>query len=461
MAGAENAFYEQLKELRIREDLGGLDALIEGLPVDDLRRYKTELVDTYLSMFSIWYSYLVCDKVREEDREGVASDLLGILLSAEKIDPQRIHYEERAECYEYLSDIKTEQEEKLCYIQEAIDEYSRALRSQAAVELNARLANALLARMLINRQFADDEFITILQLFQLAFAEYSESVFRSFLYACFRILHFPFGRKIYWHSRFIGQLTASLSNFAKKDPAIYLIWSDELKRILEHEVDDISPEYADELNKRSIELLEELTDHQTNDTGLLNSLGTAFDKAAQRMKIDSTKEKLRYYQIALNYFIKGQSINPAAWTFPVYATNVQMAMARIYNREHNQVNVIELFEAGKIIFSRTYEYEKGFTLTLRWGEFLIEYARLAYNFHAPDLLKEAESRLLIAKELGENYYRTPYIALAKIALKAGDKKKCLDILYECKSVFTTQYSEYDFEDVLRDEDFKEVWGVMI
>ncbi|SEW44258.1 hypothetical protein SAMN05428988_5730 [Chitinophaga sp. YR573] len=450
MEAAKKDVNKQLKELRINQDLGGLDTLIQSLSTDDLRKYKTELVDTCLSMFAIWYSYLVCDKIREEDREGVTSDLLEILSSAEKIDPEKIHYEERAECYEYLSEIKNE---KLHYIQKAIDEYNNALRNQGSVELNARLAHALLTRMLINQQFTDDEFIAVLQLFQLAFTAYSESVFRSFFYACFQILHFPFDRKHYWHAQFFDQLTASLSNFVKKDPVIYLTWSDELKRMLDH---DISPAYADELNKRSIELLEPLTDYQTNDTSLLNSLGSAFDKAAQRMETGS----LHYYQIALNYFIKGQSINPAAWTFPVYATNVQIAMARIYKQEHNQAKVIELFEAGKSIFLITYEYEKGLTLTLRWGEFLIEYARLAYNFDAPDLLKEAETRLLIAKELGENHYRTPYIALAKVALKTGDHQKCLDILRECKFVFTTQYYEYDFEDVLGDEDFKEVWEIL-
>jgi hypothetical protein len=133
-------------------------------------------------------------------------------------------------------------------------------------------------------------------------------------------------------------------------------------------------------------------------------------------------------------------------------------MARMYYQENNQEKVIVLFEEGKMVFSKTYAYEQGFTLMNYWGDFLIEYARLAYDFKAPDILKEAESKLLIAKEEGRGYYSQPYISLAKVALKAGNKQKCLDILQECKTVFTTPYAEYDFASVLKDEDFREVWA---
>lgn len=72
-------------------------------------------------------------------------------------------------------------------------------------------------------------------------------------------------------------------------------------------------------------------------------------------------------------------------------------------------------------------------------------------------MKEAESKLLMAKEKGRGVYSDPFLSLAKVALKAGDKQQCLDILQECKRVFTTEYSEYDFARVLKDEDFREVW----
>jgi hypothetical protein len=95
---------------------------------------------------------------------------------------------------------------------------------------------------------------------------------------------------------------------------------------------------------------------------------------------------------------------------------------------------------------------------LYWGDFLIEYARLAYDFNAPDILQEAESKLITAKEKGRGFYSHPYLSLAKVALKTGDKQKCLDIIQECNKMFSTEYYNYDFAGVLNNEDFKEVWA---
>src|SRR5438045_398464 len=106
-------------------------------------------------------------------------------------------------------------------------------------------------------------------------------------------------------------------------------------------------------------------------------------------------------------------------------------MAVIYHNKQNREKVIELFEEGRTLFSKVYEHEKDFTLNLYWGEYLIEYARLAYNFDAPEILEEATAKSLIAKELGRNYYSQPYTLLAKIALKSGDKDNCMEILKEC------------------------------
>jgi hypothetical protein len=257
--------------------------------------------------------------------------------------------------------------------------------------------------------------------------------------------------------QFMREMELSLADFAQKDAFIYLTWSNELLRVLSYEQYAIPTDYAAALNEKANALLDNIKDYTTKDTRHLNDLGNAFERAAKRMPVETTAEKLRYYEVAEKFYLKGHSINPAAWTFTVYATNVQMAMARIYHEAHNQEKMIALFEAGKISFATTYEYDQGFTLTLYWGDFLIEYARLCYNFNAPDILQEAESKLLMAKEKGQGYYSHPFLSLAKIALKTGDKQKCLDILQECNKTFTTEYYNYDFAGVLSDEDFKEVW----
>ena len=457
MEEAKNILSDQIEKLVDKEDVEGLDQLVQNLDAGTLLQYKTEIIDAWLNIFFLWSQDLYLGKVKKEDEETVVASLFEIISSVEKIEPGEVRYTLRAGCYEQLSEIKTEPEEKLQCIQKAIDEYTTGLLYKPTADMQARLAGALLNRMQITQQFTEEGFTEVLQLFQHAFTAYSETVFSSFLHGCFQLLHFPFKDNHHWHFVFMKQLEASLTQFAGDEPIIYLTWSDELARIFEYEKDTIEKEYASALNRRSIELLEPLINYETENNRRLNGLGHAFEKAAHRMEMNATVQKLHYYEIALKYYLKGQQLSPAEWTFPVYATNVQMAMAHIYNSVHNKIKVIALFEAGKVIFSTTGGYGKDFTLHLYWGEFLIEYARLAYNFNAPDILKEAESKLLIAKEHGRNFYSQPYIALAKVALKLGDEQQCLDILQECGAVFTTEYYKYEYSEVLKDEDFKEIW----
>ncbi|GAA3916647.1 hypothetical protein GO495_19685 [Chitinophaga oryziterrae] len=450
----QNEFQETLEKLTDKEDIAGIAALVNSLNAEELELYKTELLEAYANIYSLWYYDLICGKIKEEHQEGIVQELFDILTLAEKIDPENTHYGERAQCYEFLSELKGEETDKLLNIQKAIDEYSDALKKSENILVNAPLANALLDKMLITQEFTDDEFLKVLELFELAFTTYSESVVSSFIHGCFRILNFPFSKNHYWHSRFLNKFNLALTRFTEKEPIIFLTWSEALVRVLEYQQYEISPEYAEELNDISIELLASITDYQTDNQRLLNQLGSAFEKAAKRIK----REKLLYYTIALKYFTKGQTIEPATWTFPVYATNVLKAMAVIYHKQQNQEKVIALFEEGRALFSKVYKHEKDFTLNLYWGEFLIEYARLAYGFDAPQILEEATEKSLIAKELGRNYYNQPYTLLAKIALKTGDKDKCMEILKECKKVFSTEYYEYDMGPVLRDEDFREIWA---
>lgn len=443
----------QLEEIENKEDINGLNALVESLSAVEIQQYQAELTAAYEGLYSVWYYDLVCNKIIEEDRERFVGSLLEVITFAGKVNPEKSYYAERAECYKFLSGIKTDPTEKLIEIQKAIDEYAGVLKDKMPVEICALMVNALLDRMLITSVFTDDEFRKILTFFQHALAQYSETAVSSLLHACFRILNFPFPEKSYWHSQFIHTFNIALSSFAETTSIIALTWSNELVRVLEYQQYEITQEYADELNEKSIQLLEPLSDYQTDNINLLNQLGTSFKRAAKRTKTG----QLSYYEIALRYFTKGQTLNPAAWTFPVYATSIIEAMAVIYHRQEDAAKVISLFETGRTLFQKVHEHEKDFTLNLNWGNFLIEYARLGYNFKSPDILDEAMLKLDIAKELGKNYYSQPYMSLARIALKTGDRDKCLDILRDCKAIFSTEYYEYDFGPFLRDDDFKEIW----
>jgi hypothetical protein len=446
-------FNEQLEKLTDKEDTHGIEAFANSLSADDLHLYKDEFIEAYLNTFSLWYYDLICHKVSEDRREGVINEMFEILTLAKKISPELNFNRQRAQCYEYLSELKKEPEDKLLNIQKAIDQYLVTLNTSP--QYKAPLANALLDKILITANFSDDEFQKILDLLESAFETYSEGVASAYAHACFRILEFPFSKSQYWHEQFFSRYNAALAIFVKEQPIIILTWVHTLAGALQYRNYNITDEYADELNNKSIALMEDLVDFQTENHDLLNQLGSTFERAAKRMDAGATKEKLRYFNIALTYFTKGQLLKPATWTFPVYATNVLKAMAVIY---HNQGDsVIELFELGRTHFSKVDKHEEDFTLNLYWGEFLVEYARLAYNFEATDILEEATAKSLLAKALGRGFYSQPFFLLAKIALKRGIKEECMEILKECKAVFTTEYHVYDLAPVLRDADFKEIW----
>ena len=451
----KETIFQSLEKILREYDLYGLEQLVQSMTPAQISEYKKELVETYLDMFGMWMYEYDCHRISEENREEFLEDMIAMLDTAEEIDPAVIHYADRAGCYKMLADNAAEHEAQLTYFQKAIDEYRRAVQHPEFVQLNASLANALIDKMALSKQLDEKVFAEAHALFDLAYAEYSEFVMRIFLYSCFHILRTPFETKLQHHRDFIGHFEKSTLAFARKDPLIYLGCTKELTRILRHNYYQLSDEYAEELNTFIIGLLENLTDYDpyTHDQDLLNDLGHEFEAAAKRTRND-TSLKLSLHTTALKYFLRGQTVNPYAWTFPVYATNVLLEMSLIYYADKRQTELVETFEKGRTIFPLM--PDPNYTLMINWARFMIEYAKLAYNFDAPELLHEAEEKLFLAKTLGENYYDDPYILLAKIALKLGDSEKCMALLTACKSLFTTKYSIYSLSQVIEDEDFADI-----
>lgn len=442
---------DQIARLNENEDAEGLVQLIRQLPPDQLQIHKTALSEATESVFYVWLTDLQLGKIRQEDQDAVTTMLAELIQALEIVQPATCHHLMRALLYEQLSDQQTIPAEKLAYIQKGIDEYTAGLQKNANAEIQAKLAEALLNKMQHTADYNEKDLTGILQLFQTAFTGYSELIMIYFLHGSFRLLNFPFNENSSWHHRFLSQLETALTTFATIDAFVHLEYVNTLRRLLENELYQIPADYKATLHTKIIALMEPLKDYETKSEQRLNHLGQAFEKVAEGIGDHTTK--LNFYHAALSFFTQGQQINPAAWTFPVYATNVLMEMARIDAPD----KVIPLFEQGKALFALTYTYEPNFTLMHYWGKFLIEYAKQAYNFQAPDILKEAEEKLLSAKQLGNGFYDQPYRGLAKVALKLGNKQQCLDILAECKKVFTTDYHEYEHSFVLADEDFKEIW----
>jgi hypothetical protein len=454
MKNNKNTITDTIDQLANNYDLHELNQFAQGLSPSEIQLYKTELTDAYLRIFSMWHYDWVCDKIETDpaDPESFVRDfMLGLVDDAERIVPGLTLYAERGDCYRLLAEFPATPETRLAYLQQAIEIYQKAVKNAGFTQLHSTLANTLLDRMQLTGQFEAPVLEEALQHYQSAFATFSEHIFSQFLNAAFRLLNLDFADKWQWHNRFLNELSVAATRFAEQDSFVYLIWFNGLTGLLRYDENKLPADYAEEIQKKSIELLAYVQNYKTENQDRLNRLGSAFEWAAKQTT--DVSEKLFYHETALKFFTQGQYVNPAAWTFPVYATNVLMAMAKIYQQQQDTEKVIELFEAGKGIFAKN-THPNDFQLVIYWGDFLVEYARLAHNFQSPEILREAENKLLIAKEQGKQHYSRPYLSLAKVALKLGDKAKCLSILQECQTLFGKYYDRHP---ALEDEDFREVW----
>ncbi|MFL5746799.1 MAG: hypothetical protein ACJ751_19130 [Niastella sp.] len=451
----KDALDEQLLEITNARDDGRLHDLVESLSADDRQRYKRELADAYLDIYAVWHYDYMCDKVTTtEGPDSFLAYLLELLAEADKLDPSHINHQQRAYCYESWADLKENQEEKLTYLEKAEQEILQALKMEPDSSLlNNHLVGILLDKIKTGNQYRDEDFAIALAYFEQGLLNYRGGNQLTLIYKCIDIVRMPFSRNKYWHGVFLEKQHTVLHRRAEKDPLIYLDWVTEMKRIIEN-YDPETPLQLQDVIQQAVDLLKRLTNFESENPERLNELGHAFAKTAGVLdKTGSTADALYHYEMAVKYFTMAQDINPAAWTYPVYATNALMAMAAIYHARHDKATVLALFERGQGIFLKIYKPEEDFTANIYWGEFLIAYARLVYDFGSPGILQQAEEKLLIAQELGRNGYDHPYIARAKVALKLGDREKCLAILRECKAVFSHAHATYSLSKVIEDEDF--------
>jgi hypothetical protein len=394
--------YKNLEELADKEDLDELNKLVDSLPAEEVEKYREDIVNAYMSIYQTWAFDLDCGKI--ENGEGAVEYMLEIIDKITALDPETSYNSERGMCYEYMAEFK---DDKLVYIDKAIQEYAA---------IYPRLANARLARMAITHE---DEYEEILEILVEALKD--DDAVSSVLYTCFNI------KDPHWFEVYYNKVSSILY---EKDSLVKLTWVEVLDRL-------------DVQQAQLLELLETLTDYKTENQNILNKLGRAFEHAAKKAN------SLKHYNYACEYFIQGHHINPAAWTFPVYATNVIKQMVRFENQP-----VIELYEKGLKLFI---DNDTDFTLNLYWSEYLLDYARVAHNFNAPELLQQAVEKATFALQLGNGYYSSPYVNLAKATLKLGNREKCIEILRDCQKQFTSEWSTYSFEKELADEEFREIW----
>jgi tetratricopeptide (TPR) repeat protein len=439
----------QLKELANNYDLQAMDTLIESLSPAEREENKEEIIDTYKMVHSYGMYELDCGKVN--DPEDFTFFLMSIIDSIERFFPNEAYYQERACCYEYLSEHTAAYEDKLRYKQEAINIYNCAPES---TDMQMAMVRVLIDKMELTGQFTTEAFTELLSFFRPVLND--ATFVRSLIHQYFRVRFLPFEQNIYWHERLLREFEGAMHEQAESNRLVYLDWAETYHYMLYHDSPEIDAEYKATMVAQTALLLKPLEGYYTEDAELLNRLGKAFADTAKR----STDNNLclDYYQTAVDFFTKAHELQPAAWTFPVYATNALQGMAQIYHEQDAYEKLINAFEHGLQLFSQVYKHEEDFTLNLYWGDFLIAYTGLAYDYKSPSINRRAEEKLQRAIVLGDNYYSHPYFSLARLAIKTGDKEKCVTVLVQCRNAIrSTGYDAYDLGEALSDEDFKEVW----
>ena len=442
-------FLSKLQEHANNYDQEAMDSLVESLSPVQLEENKQEIIDAYYMVYSYGLYDLDCGKV--DGPEDFTLFLLSIINSIQRFFPDQMYYQERGCCYEYLADYTVAYEDKLRYKQQAFDIYNTAPESN---DMKMAMVRVMIDKMEITNQFTIEAFTELLSVFRQVLND--ASFVRSLIHQCFRIRFLPFEQNLYWYQRLLREFEGAMHQHAEKNLLVYLDWAETYHYLLYHDSPEIDSEYKTAMVAQTALMLKPLDGYYSEDAELLNRLGKAFADTAKR----STDKDLRldYYQTAADFFTKAHELQPAAWTFPVYATNALKDMAQIYHEQGAYEKVINTFEHGLQLFSQVYKHDEDFTLNLYWGDFLIAYTGLAYDYKSPSINRRAEEKLQLAIALGGDYYSRPYFALARLAIKTGNKQKCVTLLLQCREAIRSNgYDAYDLGEALGDEDFREVW----
>ncbi len=467
----------QLSECVQNYNEAGIDKLAKQIAKTGTIADKKLVAEAYSLMEVYIYADLVEDKFKPEDRKGVAEGLLDILRKVQKLRPDAVLFRERAECYSLLAKYYKKSEKKIEYQEKAVKEARRWLREKPASHENKHyLAEVLFERMKIKKDWSQKNFQEILDLFTASMKYLSPSrlavyhsqsywknivPFNSFIAVSYGILELPFNKKDYYHTLFLENFSVLAENKCAKSPQLFLTWWDQIMRLAEYYESYVKKsgfaKYIPKMREAASKQLLHLQNYETKDVGLLNGLGQAFQALAKITNKDDFDKKSSYLGYALKFFLAGQEINPMAWTFPVYATNVLKNIAELYHQKGNKKMVIKTFSKGKSIFKTTEKYlGDTFTLSNYCGEFLYEFADLGYDFKNERLLNDASKQFESAIKKGEGYYSEPYIYLAKIALRKSNKSRCLVILKECKEALSKSGCKYKFGEICEEKDFAEV-----
>jgi hypothetical protein len=401
----------ELKALAGNYDIGAMDALVEGLSPIQFEANKPGIIDAYEMVYAYGLYDLDCNKV--SDPEGFIFYLLDVIASIQRFFPDQMYFKERGYCYQNLSERAVVHDDKVRHINEAIRVFNIAPQT---TDIQMAMVGVLTDKMEITKQFTTAAFTELLSFYRPVLAD--PDFVSALIHLCFRVRALPVGQHHSWYQRMLGEFELAMHELAENSPLVYLEWAETYHYILYHDSPEIEPEYKTIMVAQTATLLQPLEGYYTENAELLNRLGKTFADTAQRSK--DSHLQLDYYRISVDFFTKGH-------------------------------------EHGLQLFARVYKHEDDFQLNLYWGDFLLEYAGLAYGYKSSSINRLAEEKLQRSAVLGRNYYSHPYFSMARLAIRSGDKEKCVKLLLQCRdAVRSTGYDAYDLSEAIEDDDFREI-----
>lgn len=445
----------QLNEQAEYNDLEAMNTLVESLSPAERSADSQAIIDVYELVFR-WGMYdLDCNQV--PDRQEFIFFLLRLIDSIQRFFPGQQYYHERGRCYGYLADCVTAYEDKLQYLQQCLHFFSSAPQTTG---VQFSMVRALINKMEITQQFTTEAFTGLLSFFRPVLND--PALVKEVIYQCFRVRSLPFEQNMYWFQLLLAELESALHELATSHPLVYLDWAEALHFLLYTDTDEIYTGYKPTMVTQTVLLLKPLEGYYTEDADILYRLGKAFADTARSSP--DYELKLGHYKTAYDFFKKSHEQHPQGiWTYPVYAIITLYDIAAIYNEQGAHEKVIDTFEQGLQLFSKAPNPATDYTLNQYWGDFLIKYSGVAYDYQSPDINRRAEEKLRLAMQLileyqSHPYFSRPYFSLAKLAIKSGDKEKCVSVLLQCKEAIRAKgFPGYHLQDALEEEDFREVW----